>query len=87
MAHISKPGTFSGLAHQHFKTGPLRKIVFPKERKSAEGKGCADTQRMAKSPMQKGQVTGLFPSDKVNNAEDKSDLFMGAGIKNPARIR
>lgn len=54
MAHISKPGNFSGLAPQHFETGPLPKILFPKGRKSAEGKACANSQRMAKSPGQKG---------------------------------
>lgn len=73
---------------QSFKTGntpaAVFEIQFTKGRRS-EGKGCVSRRGMTKSPAQKGEVTAQcsFPSDEVENTED-SDLFMGAGGKNPA---
>lgn len=50
LAHIQEPGNSSGLAHLSFKTHniltPVFEILFTKGRKSAEGKGYVNIQRM-----------------------------------------
>lgn len=58
LAHIQEPGDSPGLAQLSFKTGniltPVFEILFTEGRKSAEGKGCVNIQRMTKSQTQTG---------------------------------